>query len=78
MQSLQKGALALQKGAKFRGEAAWAHALPALQQCTAGQHGALQHRTERARRRAHTPLALTDYRTGELQHGAVRYSKAPQ
>jgi hypothetical protein len=79
MQSLHKGDLALQQGAHFRGEAAWACTLPASQQCTAGQHGALQHRTERAHGAVRTlrPLALTDHRTGELQHGVVRYSKAP-
>jgi hypothetical protein len=39
----------------------------------------LQHRTEPAHCSVLTlrPLALTDHRTGELQHGVVRYSKAP-
>jgi hypothetical protein len=58
-QSLHKGDLALQQGAHFRGEVAWACALPAPQQCTAGQHGALQHRTERAHGAVCTPRWLS-------------------
>ena len=75
MQSLQKGALALQKGAKFRGEAAWAHALPALQQCTAGQHGALQHRTERAHGAVRTPRWLSQT-TGPGSYSTARCATA--